>query len=129
MASPLVCNGAMMVCSFGMAPSTLVVLPVSRVTVAGQPAATIMDFAPITNIPPFGMCNSMANPAVAAATAAKLGVFTPSACVPVTAPWIPGAPTVMIGGKPALNATSTCMCSWGGVITITMPGQVQTTVP
>ena len=25
---------------------------------------------------------------------------------------------------PALTNTSTCMCTWGGVITVTMPGQM-----
>jgi hypothetical protein len=30
---------------------------------------------------------------------------------------------VMIGNKPALHASCQCMCQWGGVITITSPGQ------
>ncbi len=125
-----VCMGAMMMCSFGVAPSSLVVLPAGRVMVGGPPAATIMDNAPIVNVPPFGMCQSPSNPMVAAATAAALGVLTPMPCVPVTtAPWIVGAPTVMIGGKPALNGTSKLMCNWGGVIQITFPGQVTTQVP
>ena len=34
----------------------------------------------------------------------------------------------MIGGMPALNNTSKCMCSWAGVITITMAGTVKTNV-
>jgi hypothetical protein len=89
-----------------------------------------MDFAPIVNVPPFGMCNSPSNPMVAAATAAALGVLTPMPCVPVTAaPWVVGAPTVLIGGMPALNNSSKLMCNWGGVIQITMPGQVTTQVP
>ena len=91
-----VCMGAAMMCSFGAAPSTLVVLPANR-TLTGTPAANIMDNKPIVNIPPFGMCSAPTNPAVIAATAAKAGVFTPVPCVPVTpAPWIPGAPTVLI---------------------------------
>jgi hypothetical protein len=50
--------------------------------------------------------------------------------VPVTAaPWISGSPTVLIGSLPALNSTSTCMCSYGGVISISYAGQVTTTVP
>ena len=125
-----VCNGATMQCSFGVAPSTLIVLPESQTLVSNQPMATIMDNKPIVNIPPFGMCNTMSNPAVAAATAAKLGVFTPAACVPVTsAPWVPGSPTVLVANKPALNDSSTLMCNWGGVIQILNPGQFQAQVP
>jgi hypothetical protein len=50
-------------------------------------------------------------------------------CVPVTMPWVPGSPTCLIGGMPALNNTSKCMCCWGGVIQIGFPGQVTTNVP
>jgi hypothetical protein len=122
--------GAMMTCSFGVAPSALVVLPTNKTMVGGPPAANIMDFKPIVNIPPFGMCNTPSNPAVAAATAAALGVLTPMPCVPVTtAPWVPGAPTVLIGNMPALNNSSKCMCAYGGVISITSPGQATTNVP
>lgn len=125
-----VVSGALMTCSFGAAPSPLNVLPINRTMVGGPPAANIMDFAPILNIPPFGVCTSLANPAVAAATAAAFGVLTPMPCVPVTvAPWIVGAPTVLIGNMPALNDSSKCMCAWGGVISITMPGQFQTQIP
>ncbi|HUR44655.1 MAG TPA: DUF4280 domain-containing protein [Candidatus Saccharimonadales bacterium] len=124
----LVTASAVMTCSFGVAPSALLVMPTNK-TMAGTPAATIMDSIPMTNIPTFGMCMSIANPAVASATAAALGVLTPMPCVPVTAPWAPGSATVMIGGMPALNSTSKCMCSWGGVIQIGFPGQVTTNVP
>jgi hypothetical protein len=128
--TPQVVNGATLLCSFGAAPATLIVLPVNVTTVGGLPAATIMDFAPIVNIPTFGMCNTPSNPTVAGATAAALGVLTPMPCVPVTvAPWVPGAVPVLINNLPALDATSKCMCTWGGVITITMPGQVTTTIP
>ena len=121
--------GAMMMCSFGVAPSALVVLPANQTMVGGPPAANIMDNKPIVNIPPFGMCTTPSNPAVAAATAAAMGVLTPMPCVPVTpAPWAPGSPTVLIGNMPALNSTSKCMCAWGGVISITYPGQVTTNV-
>lgn len=125
-----VCMGAMMQCSFGVAPSTLVVLPTNAVLAGGPPAATIMDHAPIVNVPPFGMCQSLANPTVAAATAAALGVLTPMPCVPATAaPWIVGAPTVLIGNMPALNDSSKLMCNWGGVIQITNPGQTTDQIP
>jgi len=65
-----------------------------------------------------------------AATAAALGVLTPMPCVPVVAaPWVPGSTTVMIGNKPALNSDSTCMCNWGGVIKINMPGCMTVQIP
>lgn len=121
--------GAMMTCAFGVAPASLVVPPVSRTLVGGVPAANIMDFKPIVNIPPFGMCNSMSNPMVAAATAAALGVLTPMPCIPVPTPWKPGSPTVQIANFPALTNSSTCNCAYGGVITFSFAGQVQTQVP
>jgi hypothetical protein len=127
MGGPQVIATAALQCSFGVAPSTLTVLPISRVLVEGRPAATIMDMLPIVNIPPFGMCSSLANPTVAAATAAALGVLTPMPCVPVMAgPWSPGAPKTLIGGKPALTAGATAMCSWAGVVTVTFPGSTRT---
>jgi hypothetical protein len=124
-----VCMGAMVQCSFGVAPSSLMVLPANRV-LGMTPCANIMDNKPMVNILPFGMCNSMANPMVAAATAAALGVLTPMPCIPVTAaPWVVGAPTVLIGNMPALNDSSKLMCNWGGIIQITNPGQVKIQVP
>lgn len=121
-------TGAMVQCSFGLAPSTLNVLPTRRVVIEGRPAATVTDFAMGVNLPPFGMCSSLANPTVAAATAAALGVLTPMPCVPtVVAPWAPGAPKTMIGGLPALVSGSTCTCAYGGVIQMIMPGAVRTT--
>lgn len=124
----LVTSGAMLMCTFGMAPSSLNVLPLKR-TMCGSPGATIMDNVPMMNIPPFGMCMSIANPMVASATAAALGVLTPMPCIPATAsPWAPGSPTVNIGSTPALNSTCQCMCMWGGSISITFAGQVTTNV-
>jgi len=121
---------AQLMCTMGMAPSALVVLPVNRTTAGGQFAANIMDYIPMTNIMPFGMCISPANPTVASATAAALGVLTPMPCIPATsAPWVPGAPTVLLGEQPMLDATSQCMCMWAGMIAIVSPGQVQTTIP
>lgn len=124
-----VCMGAMMQCTFGMAPSSLVVLPANKV-MTEVPDANIMDHVPMTNIMPFGMCMSLANPTVAAATAAALGVLTPMPCIPNTpAPWVPGAPTVMLGNFPTLDNVSQLMCMWGGVITFTNAGQETVMVP
>lgn len=123
------CMGALLKCTFGVAPSALMVLPLNRVLTA-VPDANIMDNKPMLNVLPFGMCLSMSNPMVVAATAAALGVPTPMPCIPVTlAPWMPGAPTVLIGNLPALNNSSKLMCMWGGVIGITLPGQFTVAIP
>lgn len=124
MPGPAVVDGAMTACSFGAAPATLGVLPAKRVWVSGRPAATVQDHAAFVNIRSFGLCSSLANPAVAAATAAALGVLTPMPCSPVTpTPWLPGVPTTRLGGSPALSPTSTCRCAYGGVVTIALAGQ------
>jgi hypothetical protein len=119
----------MLQCSFGAAPSSLAVL-LANAVMAGAPAATIMDHAPLVNIMPFGTCDCMANPMVAAATAAALGALTPMPCIPMTsAPWVPGSPTVLIGNFPALQDSSKLMCNWGGVISVAAPAQFTVQVP
>lgn len=125
-----VCNGAMLMCSFGMAPSSLVVLPINQVMTSNQPAANIMDHIPMTNIMPFGMCMSLANPVVASATAAAMGVLTPMPCIPATTtPWVPGVPTVLIANMPAVDNTCMLNCMWAGVITVSFAGQVTEMIP
>lgn len=123
----LVASTAICKCAFGAAPAPLTVPPAAKVTACGLPAAGIMD----NKLPTFGMCSNPANPAVASATAAALGVLTPQPCSPVlAAPWAPGSLTVLIGGKPALNSTCTLMCGYpGGIITITAPMAPTVTVP
>lgn len=130
MPTPDVTSGAVLQCSFGAAPSSLIVLPTNRVTAVDMPAATIEDNKPMLNIPSFGMCMSTSNPEVIALTAAAQGVFTPAPCVPViTAPWAPGTPTVTIAGIPAVDTNCKLLCEWGGVIGIVTPAQVTVTVP
>lgn len=125
-----VVNTAQLMCTQGMAPSALVVLPINRVMSGNQPAANIMDHKPMLNILPFGMCISPANPTVASATAAALGVLTPMPCVPNTpAPWIPGSPTVLVANQPAVNNNCKLMCMWAGQISVVMPGQVTELIP
>jgi len=120
-----VCNGALLKCSMGLAPSTFVVLPINRELTSNQPAANIMDHIPMLNVMPFGMCRSPSNPVVIAATAAALGTPTPAPCIPATpAPWVPGSPTVLLANMPALNDTSKLNCIWAGIIEVTMPGQM-----
>jgi hypothetical protein len=123
--------GATLKCTFGAAPSTLVVIPQGSLIMAKVPlAANIMAHKPMANILPFGVCSSLAFPATASATTAALGVLTPMPCIPATvAPWVPGSPKVMVNNSPALNDTSLCNCLWGGVITVTNPGQATVSIP
>ena len=107
--------GASLVCSFGTAPSNLVVLPDNHCLTSGRPAANIRDHEPLTNILPFGMCLSPTNS---------------QSCVPVTpAPWTPGSVTVLLAGQPCLNTESSLKCSQGGVITVENPGQMTEEIP
>lgn len=125
-----VCMGATMQCSSGMAPSSLVVLPTNKVFTNQVPDANIMDHISMVNIMPFGMCKSPTNPKVAAATTAASGVLTPQPCVPATpAPWVTGAPTVLLGNFPTLDNISQLMCILGGVITFTDAGEETVPVP
>ena len=127
-------------CTFGAAPAPLSVTSQSTVTGMNLLVGTIMDFPkpPMT----FGVCCCPNNPAVIAATAAtylvslevataltKIGVMTPAPCIPACTPWAPGSPTVIVGGKPALNITSKCACSYGGVRSINMTPATTIQIP
>lgn len=127
MAKKLVVQGAQLKCTQGLSASTLVVPP-GVATGNGKPLATVMGFLPMANIPPFGMCQSLANPQVAAATAAAQGALTPQPCIPVvTAPWSPGASVASTAGVNLLTDDSTCTCQWTGQISISAPGSELTT--
>lgn len=108
---------AQLMCTCGAAPSVLAVTSQMQCKVGNMLAATIMDFAPMVNIPPFGVCATL--------TAAALGVPTP--CVPApTGPWAPGSTSIAkIGNFPALLSTDTLTCGIGGVISVVNPGQTQ----
>ena len=128
MANPVV-NTAVCTCAFGAAPVPLTVTSQQTVFMCGMPAATIMDGAPLTNVATFGMCTHPPTPPGAAATAAALGVLTPMPCIPATVSWVPGCPTALVCGKPLLNNTSKLMCSYGGVIQVTMTPAMTVKVP
>jgi Domain of unknown function (DUF4280) len=120
----LVVKGAQLTCSMGTSPAALTVLPPNMTTGDDNDAANIQDMQPMVNIAPFGMCQSMANPQVAAATAAAQGVFTPQPCIPMTAaPWSPGSTSVTIGGQPAVSDSCQLACNWGGQIQVSSAGQ------
>ena len=122
-----VTQGAMLQCSFGMAPCTLIVSVPTRPKCMNLLMAVTTDFT-VTNIPTFGMCQSLSNPTVSAATSAAMGVLTPMPCLPViSAPWSPGSSQVKVSGIAALTDNSKCMCSYGGNISITSPGNTMVT--
>jgi hypothetical protein len=121
----LVCTGASLQCSFGSTPATF---SASGAEVDATAAAGVVTDVTPSNVPGFGMCSSLSNPQVAAATAAASGTLTPQPCVPVLTPWTPGAAEVTIGEVAALDDSSQCSCSWGGVITVNSAGQTSVTV-
>jgi hypothetical protein len=120
-----VCTGATLQCSFGTAPSTFAA---SGLDVSATAAAGVVSDVASSNVPPFGLCTSLANPQVAAATSAASNVLTPQPCMPVLSPWTPGSAEVTIGGVPALDDSSQCSCSWGGAVTVSSPGQASVTL-
>lgn len=118
-------TGATIVCTCGMSPGTLNATSATNVLTGGKPTATIKDCAAGANITPMGLCNSMANPAVASATAAAMGVLTPQPCTPVTVgTWTPIAPQITVCSTPCLMQGSTLQCAYAGTISITNTGQV-----
>jgi len=106
-------------CSLGTSPSTFAASGAS--VLAGGAGGVVTD-CQVSNVPPFGMCVSPANPAVAAAEGA------PQPCLPVLAPWTPGSSRVTISAVPALDDASQCQCSWGGVVGVTDAGQTATSL-
>jgi hypothetical protein len=118
-----VVSGATYMCSFGTTPGTLNVTSQAATILSNMPAATIQDVAPMASVTPCGMCTTVSNPAVAAATAAALGVLTPQPCIPVpVGVWL-GGKGPMISGIPGLSNEAKLLCSYGGMINIVSPGQ------
>jgi hypothetical protein len=121
--SKLVISGAKLKCNQGTSQGTLTVLPTIGTDADEQPTATVNDYTPMVNIGSFGMCQTQANPQVAAATSAAQGVLTPQPCIPVvTSAWSPGSSVVTIKETAALTDDSKCNCQWTGSIEITDSG-------
>lgn len=116
--------GAILSCSFGDSESKLKMPMCHGVYLKGKAQTNIMDFVPMVNIMPFGLCSSLANPSVASATAANYGVLTPMPCTPVvTMPWINGKDNKLIAKYPALLSISTNSCIYCGKIVVEDDGQ------
>lgn len=111
----IITTGAIMTCSFGVMPCVFQAMSNTNV-LNKTPVGTIQDTSP-ASITTFGMCQSIANPMVASATTAALGVLTPMPCVPLmTGSWLPLKPTVVIHGIPVLINDSKVFCAYGGVV-------------
>lgn len=119
----LVTTGAQLQCSFGTTPCSLMVTDATRPKCGNMPMATVQDMAPGTNIPSFGMCQSLTNPQVSAATSAAMGTLTPQPCVPaITGAWAPGSAEMKVNGSPVLTNSCKCSCMWSGIISVQNPG-------
>lgn len=118
---PVVIQGTLLKCSFGNLCTPIMVQADKKVN-ATFPVAVKSNHIPFLNILPFGMCSNPANPMVAAATAAALGVPTTAPCVPCTGEdWSGGSSKVKIGGKEAIHAGSCLKCLYGGNIRAVVP--------
>ena len=113
-----VCNGAQLKCTMGNMPSQLVVKGKTGFY-EGKDIANIMDYKPMKNIQPFGLCKTPTNPEVATATSSNAGKLQPMPCKPnTTSPWMNGKTSVLAFGQPALMTKSKLMCVWTGIISI-----------
>lgn len=119
-----VVQGAKLKCTFGSQESTFQVPVDHKIYINNKPQGNMMDFKPMMNIMPFGLCSSLANPTVAAATAAASGVLQKMPCIPATVtPWFNVKMDVLLEYFPAMLDSSKTMCMWCGMISITDNGQ------
>lgn len=130
MSDSYVTSQATIKCSCGDKCAKLTVYPDRTVFLTDKPMAKTSDHVSMYNIAPFGKCHTVAYPPTGSATAANHGHLTPMPCVPGTiSEWVNGKGDYIVKGKPALLKSSYCRCKWGGIITITDDGQVDTGNP
>jgi hypothetical protein len=97
---------------------------VHRTHFTGKFEANIGDCVPFVNVPHFGFCRSLTNPATASATAAAMGALTPAPCTPTCSIWLGGKIDVLLDGMPALLTGDKAVCPLGaGLITVETSGQ------
>lgn len=115
----VVTSGSYATCTCGTTPAELLADYDTGATVSDMIVMTVDMIVSEVNIMSFGDCDSLINPEVSDATAAAGGVTTPMPCVPVVASdWTTGSLTASQDGIAYITDTSTCTCSYGGVITI-----------
>ncbi len=117
------CHGAILKCTQGDASSIYTVLPTKKVFINRKPLAVVSDIKPMVNIKPFGQCKSMANPTVAAATAANHGRLQKMPCIPSTVGiWTEGI-SHFLSDEMTPCDKSKCMCAYAGEISVVDVGQ------
>ncbi len=130
MGCPQVCAGATLQCSFGAAPTVLNVLPQNRTLTSGMPAANIMDHIPLLNIPTFGLCRVRPTPWWPPPPPPPSAYDADAVHSRHRQPVDARRPAdLLLGGMPALDADGALDLTWGGVIKISVPGQVQMLIP
>lgn len=118
-------SGASIICTMGLGIGMFTATSQMVCLAGGKPMGTIRDTGPLINVGTCGMCTSLLNPTVSAATAAALGVLTPQPCIPSpVGVWLPGSQT-MAGNTPCITIESKLTCAYGGSIGITAPGQTK----
>ena len=53
------CQGALCICNQGATPTPLTISSQQIRSIGGMPVATVMDFAPVANLAPFGVCQQL----------------------------------------------------------------------
>lgn len=128
MGQPVVTGGKAM-CSMG--PGGMFnISAMGNVMIENKPILTTKDTVPFMNVSPAGvMCQSMANPMVASATAAAMGVLTPQPCVPnFVGMWLPGTINCKCKFMGLVDSSCSLMCAYAGKLSITFAGATRTTV-
>lgn len=115
----IVVAGATLKCTAGSGPGSLSVTSQNSLLVDGKPAATIKDTKASC-----GMCSSMKNPQVEAATSAAQGILSPQPCAAkMVGSWSVKQKKFLADGIPCLTNDSTARCAYGETISIKDPGQ------
>lgn len=105
-----VCGGAKMSCSCGQGESALYVREKGAGSSREQSLATVDDYLPMVNIPPFFACTAAANPQAANPSGQK-------PCTPrFSAPWSEEVEFVTLHGQALLEQRATLACDYGGTI-------------
>lgn len=113
--------GAMCSCTFGVVPCPVDVKDTARVFINGKPIVKSSDATGLNTVS-FGMCSCPLNPDVQKIPPA---IIIPAVCQPkIASPtWITKKTNVKVGGQFPCSMGDICMCTWGGTISILMPGQ------